>query len=74
MVCPASLHSRRRPSEDAGQSLMWTGELGLCVSDQGSRFVQRQSTQEEQMGTDRATALCCYVGIERYRDVEGGKT
>lgn len=52
-------------SEAVGQSLVWTGEVGLFVTDQGRRFVQRQSTQEEQVGTDRATALCCDVGIER---------
>lgn len=73
MVCPASPDSSRRPSEDAGQSLVWAGEVSLFVTEQGRRFVPRQSTQEEQMGTDRATAVCCDVGIERYRDVEGGK-
>lgn len=74
MVSLASPDSSRRCSGDAGNCLEWTGSYcSLFAANKGSKFIQPQLTQEEQMDTDRATALYCDVGIERYRDVEAGK-
>lgn len=45
-------------------------DCDLFVADWGSGILHPQSTQEEQVDTDRATVLTCDAGLERCRDVE----